>query len=129
MNKRQRKKQMTKVFRRLARPAVWKALGEVGAEFIRAQLAKPSIGNILLTTVILEPKLDPPFRRWADENNIVHWTGVNVRDKHDDRGPFEDRTTMRLCDFEEVDDDRMVMANEVVTCVRCQTYDERMRRP
>jgi len=123
VNKRQRKKQtkrrrqsIDRPFKRLSNPDEVRQVSMFVSSLINKQYEKA-------TRSLRTPRLDPPYTRWADEGNVVHWVGINTRERFDIRGPFDDCRILRLCDLAEVDEDRMVMPNEVVTCVRCQALD------
>jgi hypothetical protein len=87
------------------------------------------LGPVYEATFVIMTKLYPPYRQWADERNVVHWTGMDRRDKYDLNGPYEDIALRRLCDNEEVDESRMVEPDEAITCIRCHAiaHDRMMR--
>lgn len=128
---RQRKKAMKRVMKRLdhmfKKPGIMRQASSVASEFIQHQLQKPSVIHSVFQVSLLA--VDPPYRMWAGEDNVVHWTGVDVRDKFDEQGPYQDRRIVRFCDFQEVDEDRMVMPDEVVTCLLCHANQAARTKP
>lgn len=118
------KKAMKRIMKRLDRsfrkPGAARAMKDVSIDvssYIQQQLQRPSFIHSVFQVSLLA--VDPPYRMWAGEDNVVHWTGIDVRDKWDPQGPYQDRRIVRFCDFQEVDEGRMVDESEAVTCLMC----------
>lgn len=127
-NKRELKKTMRRFFRSMAKPDVIRKVGEVASGVIRAQLAKPSLAPYIFGTYEVTPMLYPPYKRWAGEDNVVHWTGDTWERP---MGSPDDKicVTVRLCDFKHVSPDRFVEPDETVTCVRCHALQHERMNP
>jgi hypothetical protein len=62
---------MARIFEAMEAPANREKFAAVGSEYIREQLAKPS----LLESLLL-PGLEPPFRQWREPSGVIHHVGT-----------------------------------------------------
>jgi hypothetical protein len=107
VNKRQRKKRAKQAMQRFSDSKGFEKLAELGASFIRDQLARPSPLHGLFA-----PLPRPPFRSWRDAQGVVHLMSVNAENE-----------SLLACTanpgFGELIDDT------VATCVKCVAYESR----